>query len=393
MELLFVLENYAPHVGGVETVFKTLCEGLVADGHRVTVVTHHIPGTSLREVVNGVQVQRVRCFDSRYLFTFAAIPAVVRLANAADIVHTTTFNAAPPAWLAARIRGKPVLLTVHETWLGKWREYSNFGPVRAWVHDLLERLVFLPRFDRYACVSKSTARQLATAKPKIAERVMTVYNGFDPSPWRPTRATPAATKSLRKRLGLTKRFVVLGYGRPGTSKGFEHLVRAFPAIKKAIPNAALVLVLNTAPQYAAELRRLKEMAASMVSMETENDDATGITFLPSQRFPDLVTHIQLADCVVVPSLTEGFGYAALEAASAGVPVVATDGTSIPEVACGAHVLVPARDPAAIARGVVRVHDGKARRTPLRKFPWWTTIEAYEKIYRELLRDDARERRD
>ena len=59
--VLFVLENYVPHHGGVEVVFKNLCEGLAEAGHRITVLTHHLPGTKREELVSGVRVVRVKC--------------------------------------------------------------------------------------------------------------------------------------------------------------------------------------------------------------------------------------------------------------------------------------------------------------------------------------------
>jgi D-inositol-3-phosphate glycosyltransferase len=45
MRILFVLEYYAPHVGGAETLFQNLCEGLTARGHVVDVITSKIAGT------------------------------------------------------------------------------------------------------------------------------------------------------------------------------------------------------------------------------------------------------------------------------------------------------------------------------------------------------------
>ena len=107
-------------------------------------------------------------------------------------------------------------------------------------------------------------------------------------------------------------------------------------------------------------------------------------FLPTQKFPDLIKHVQMADCVVVPSLTEGFGYAVLEASTAGTAVVASDCTSIPEVACGRCVLVQPKDPSAIATGVARVAKGNVGSTAMKRFPWSRTIDEYEQAYYSTL---------
>jgi len=367
MKLLFVLENYAPHIGGVETVFRSLCEGLAARGHDVTVITHLIPGTKRRETLGGVDIARVPCYDSRYLFTFAAIPKVLRYAKDTDIIHTTTFNGAPPAWLGARLCGKSVIITVHETWMGKWRQYTNFGTLRAALHEMLERAVFLPHYDRYACVSKATASQLTAALPNRKNDIVSIHNGFDDSHW--TRKKP--WEQLRKKMKYDDKFLIFSYGRPGTSKGFRYLLDAFPLIKKRIPNAVLLLMLSDDKQYRRELERMKENAPE------------GIIFLKPRPYKEIPYYTQMADCIVVPSITEGFGYVVLEACASGTPVVASDTTSIPEVIWGKHVLVKPKDPAAIADGVLKVKQGKYDSTPEKRFPWSRTISLYEKEYKRL----------
>jgi D-inositol-3-phosphate glycosyltransferase len=364
MKLLFVLENYLPHIGGVEIVFKNLCEGLAKRGHQVTVLTRRLPWTKKEEMIAGVKVIRI-CSPHRYIFTFAAIPKAFKLAKKADIVHTTTFNAAPPAWLAAQYHSKPVIITVHETWIGKWRRYTNFSAPRAWLHELLERMVFLPRYDRYACVSNSTAKQLREALPDAD--IVTIHNGFDPNHWSKRRNTAA----LRKKLTLEGKFVILGYGRPGASKGFEYLVGAFSSIKRKLPNAVLLLILSNDKQYAHEIDRMKQ------------DASAGTIFLDPQRYDDLPSYTQMADCIVVPSITEGFGYTTLESVASGTPVVASNTTSIPEVIYGKHILVQPRSSAAIAKAVLQVAEGKWKTTKPKNFTWSKAIDSYEREYRRL----------
>src|SRR3989344_6164033 len=104
MRILFIVENYIPHVGGVEVVFSQLAEGLAAKGHEVVVVTHKFFGPKTNETIKGVRIHRVSCLGSRYVFTFTSIPKALSLAKKADIIHTTTFNGAPPAFLVSKIK-------------------------------------------------------------------------------------------------------------------------------------------------------------------------------------------------------------------------------------------------------------------------------------------------
>lgn len=61
---------------------------------------------------------------------------------------------------------------------------------------------------------------------------------------------------------------------------------------------------------------------------------------------DLAAELSRAHVLAFPSLFEGFGIPALEAMAAGVPVVVSDRTALPEVVGGAGLLVPAEDPEA-----------------------------------------------
>ena len=205
MKILFVLENYIPHIGGVEVVFKNLAEGLVGLGHGVSIVTHRLKGTKKFEIINGVKVYRVNCFYSRYWFTFLSIPLILRLAKKADIIHTTTFNGAPPAWLASKLISKPCVITVHEVWVGKWHKLTEMNWLKGKIHDLLERFIYFLNFDGYICVSKSTQKQLLDLGIN-GKKVDVVYNGLDYNHWNPKKYDG---QKIRRELGLEKNFVYL----------------------------------------------------------------------------------------------------------------------------------------------------------------------------------------
>ncbi len=109
-----------------------------------------------------------------------------------------------------------------------------------------------------------------------------------------------------------------------------------------------------------------------------------VSLIDSVPYKELGHYLKAADCVIVPSLSEGFGYVVLEACEMGKPVVATDNTSIPEVIWGKYVLVPPRDAKAIAEGVVNVVNGKFSISKKKGFPWADNISMHEKIYQELV---------
>ena len=376
MKVLFVIENYLPHIGGVEIAFRNLAEGLVKKGHEATIVTQSQKGARARETVNGVRIIRVKSLHSRYVFSFSGMPAAIREARKADIIHTTTFNGALPAWIASKVAGKKCLITVHEVWTGKWHEYTDMNFLQARAHDLLEKLIHLIPFEKHVAVSESTRRHLEKAGKK-PEHTHTIHNAVDYEHFNPKKHD---SSTVRKEHGLQDSFVVLTYGRPGPSKGIEHAVRAVPLIK--IPNLKYVFMLSKDRQYFGRLRKLK----GLVSKLGVQDRVVLMEPVPYGKLPK---YIRAADCVVVPSLAEGFGYTAAEASAMGVPVVASKTTSLPEVVSGKYLLVSPGSSREIADAVEKIYGKKHKTTPLKKFLPEKNVESHVKLYRRILKPEKK----
>ncbi len=373
MNILFVIENYLPHIGGVEVVFRNLAEGLVKKGHSATIITHRLKGTAAEETINGVKVKRVSCLDSRGLFTFLAIPAAVAAARKADIVHTTTFNGFFPAWVAAKLARKPLIATIHEVWLGKWVDYGGMSRLTAPFYELFERLFIyaLPFVDKYVAVSNSTRQQLLRIGKKNSA---TIYNGVDYGHFNPKNYSGVA---IRKRYGLEKSYVLLVYGRPGPSKGIEHAIKAMKEISERVPEARMLLMLSADRQYRRKYSQLQQLIREL---------KLGGKIINLQTVPhsELPKYIKAADCVIIPSLSEGFGYTAAEAAAMGKPIIASNTTSLPEVVSGKHILVKPKDSHEIASAVESMRRGKCHTTKPRKFTIEENVTNYLKAYEQLL---------
>jgi glycosyltransferase involved in cell wall biosynthesis len=107
---------------------------------------------------------------------------------------------------------------------------------------------------------------------------------------------------------------------------------------------------------------------------------------------ELVELYRGADCLVFPSLYEGFGFPALEAMACGAPVVCADRTSLPEVAGDAAVLIDPGDTAAFASALVEVLSSPTRREELtaaglaraREFSWSRCADLTVAAYRRAL---------
>jgi glycosyltransferase involved in cell wall biosynthesis len=125
-------------------------------------------------------------------------------------------------------------------------------------------------------------------------------------------------------------------------KGQRHLIDAMPLVIREVPDARLVILGE------GELRPTLEQQVKHLHLEKH-------VVLPGFR-PDVLALIKGFDVFVMSSETEGLGTSLLDAMAAGKPCVGTSVGGIPEVIADGEtgVLVPPRDPPALAGAIIRL---------------------------------------
>jgi alpha-1,3-rhamnosyl/mannosyltransferase len=114
-----------------------------------------------------------------------------------------------------------------------------------------------------------------------------------------------------------------------------------------------------------------------------------LNYLPDQ---DLQNLVKGASCLALPSLSEGFGLPILEAFAAGVPVLTSSLTALPEVADKAAVLVGPYDIGAIAHGLEKILGDTIFANDLRErgierarlFTWDRTAKQTIHLYKRFM---------
>lgn len=372
MKILIVLEYYYPHIGGVETVFQELGERFVKLGHEVHIVTMLLPDTRDFEIINGVNIHRVKVpkLGSRYWFDFFfSIPKITELAKFSDIIHASDYVTAFPVWVVAKFRNKPCIMTVHELIGGMF--YSVLGEkfCKAKVLQFFERFLIKLPFDKYVCVSNNTKNGVRFIGI-FDEKITTIYHGIDEKLF---NNNIACKINIKEKFQIQGKFVYLSFGRPGVTKGIEYLIQAVPFISEKIPNSGLLLILSKNP-----IERY-EMIEKMIS-EQKSENIILINPVPRIELPD---YIASSDCVVVPSLTEGFGFTAAEACTMDKPVVSTNVGSLPEVVSGRYILIEPRNPKAIASAVIQVAQGDIESSSKKTFSWDNAVNKYLDLYNQV----------
>lgn len=376
MRILFVLVRYHPYIGGAELISKRLAEGLARKGHDVKVITSRLPGTSRTEEMRGVAIERVWVprLGGQYAFSISSLAAIIGQARHYDLVHTSSYYSSLSAFLGAKVAGRRVVLTCYEV-LGKQWRLVRPDSLMSWAARIVEKLMVVLPYDKYVAISQATRADLLEEGANAAN-IRVIYPGVDDF------CTPnglARTGELREICHICPNdFLYLYYGRPGITKGIEYLVRAAPKVQRQIPSANLVLIIADEPrENYVHIRHLVDELKSTCNIHL-------VPQVPLDRREQLARYLLDADCIVIPSLTEGFGLTTVEACALGIPVVVTRVGAIPEVVFGRHILVEPGSADAVAEGVVRAWSEQYDYLPPKEFSWTRMVDEYERLYKELV---------
>lgn len=226
--------------------------------------------------------------------------------------------------------------------------------------------------------SEWTRNDLARLAGVPSDRVHVVPLGVDE---RFYAGGTAERARARQRLGLPDRFGLFLSTRD-VRKNLGVVLAAWPAVWRA---CRLPLVIaGRAPRegssvYVDWFRDLDPSSAAWLRV---------IGPVEERDKPDLY---RAADVFVFPSRYEGFGLDPLEAMASGVPVIAANATSLPEVVGDAGRLLPPDDPTDWAEAVTTIATNAARAKDMRErglaraatFTWARTAEQTHAVYRQV----------
>jgi glycosyltransferase involved in cell wall biosynthesis len=365
MNILFLCDHYFPYIGGAEIVNRAVAE-YFSTKCCISVVSKKFKGLNdKRSEINQVHIYRTVDVP-RLLHSLICYMSAAKLARSADLLLSATYASGLAGhWLAQRFKKKSVLL-VHEILDENWKFIKQLHSLYYWY----ERYIVTRKFDHYIAVSQYTKRKMI--KYGIREdRISVIYNGMDEGLFypRPVKA------DLRHKIAGDAAFVYLFFGRPRGYKGLEYLLRAVPEIAKKIPGSKLILLLGREPrqEYQQTLRLIDQLSIR-----------NNIVLLDPVSREQLPDYINVADSVVIPSLSEGFGYAAVESCMLGKTVVVTDAGSLPEVVFGSVVMIKKADVQSVTEGVCRAYKGESVIIPRKSFKWEDSLKRYDDVIKSVL---------
>lgn len=312
---------------------RTWFQRLLREGHRVTLVTTAGPFAD-RLRAEGVEVIDVpiprRLSPSGDWRALVGLVRVLRSLRP-DIVHTHTSKAGFLGRLAARLAGVPrVVHTMHEP----PHNAASSWYARA-VYVWLERLAALWA-DRVHTQSHANEREILRTRLVPRRKLVVFHLGIELSRYAPAADARAAVRSL----GIPDDVPVIGaVGRLETPKGQTYLLQALRLLHPRRDVRCVIV-------------------GEGVLRERLEAEAVGLPVTFTGYREDMLELMQGFDVFAFPSLWEGLGVVLLEAMAYARPLVASAVGGVLDVVVPEEtgLLVPARDPAALAGAIERLLD-------------------------------------
>lgn len=366
-----------PTYGGSGALATELGLDLARRGHEVHFITYAMP-FRLREYVERVYFHEVDTVTGRYPL-FDHYPYTLALASkqyevaqreGLDLLHVHyAIPHATTAWLAKEMmrqsRNLPIITTLHGTDITLVGQESSFHPITRFSIERSDRVTAVSEFLR-----NETVRTFACRPESIA----VIPNFVNLEEYHPDQAV------CRDGLAPSGGKVITHASNFREVKRVRDVVRVFARIRRAMP--ATLVMIGDGPD-----RDDAEREARDLGVEHE------VRFLG--RLGNVVNLLQASDLFLLPSQSESFGLAALEAMACGVPVVGSRAGGLPEViedgrsglleppgsveAMGRRAVELLRDPA--AHGAMRA----AARARASQFSADLVVPRYEALYAEAVR--------
>ncbi|MEU6364389.1 GT4 family glycosyltransferase PelF [Streptomyces sp. NPDC046931] len=311
-----------------------------------------------------------------------------------DLCHATAGGtAALPGLLARHFTGIPLLVTEYGVQLrAHYLGTSHKTPpaVRALL-ACFHRLLAAEVYHRAACVTPGNthARRWQERCGADRDKLRTVYPGMEAS--RFAEVGEAADRADPRTL--------VWVGRVEPAKDLICLLHAFAVIRKEEPKARLWIVGAPAgAEGTAYLGQCRALAAQLFPDEADGvhdigDNPVSFEEIGGPEAPDLADAYAAGAVVVLSSVVEGFPISLVEAMFCGRATVSTDVGAVVEVIGGTGLVVPPRNPRALAEACLALLrdperrerlGAAARARALELFTVEQNVAAFHDLYLEIV---------
>lgn len=376
MRILQTPVRFHPFIGGVENYAYNLSRELVELGESVSVVCANEPKTRQHESVMGIDITRLSFLGKIANTNITPALPWALLRSHFDVLHTHIPTPWSADWscLAARAKGKPLVLTYHNDIVGR-----GFAGRVAWLYNSTCLPLLLGSAARIIVTQPNYMNSSIYLK-SYKNKIKVIPNGVDTNRFRPQAASVKREDGSRTLffLGLLDEF--------HRYKGLDCLLRALVTVKEQMPDVRLEV--GGAGGLLGSYRKMAEGLGLAKSVEF-------LGFVPEDA---LLEHYRRCDAFVLPSTSreqEGFGIVLLEAMACARPVISTEivGVADDVLRFDAGRIVKPGDERVLARAILETLGNRdlveemgrnGRRLVEQKYTWKRVARDVLEIYREIL---------
>lgn len=378
--------RYAPHPA---LNIWGYAQSLVADtnikGRTLAVIPFALLG-SVRGMLNVLKnVRHTRTLPYGSLSATESRSSIPRTGNISpehfDLIHAHwVLPNGVPAALVARHCGLPLVVSLHGSDVYLAEQY--------WMTTPAAGMTLRAAAAVTACSTDLFLRALCLGASAPASYV--IPYGVNVREFRPDSDAPSRVRAELRLPDTTP--LVVGLGRLVYKKGFGVLLDAWPQVLVHHPEARLVIV-----GY-GDLRESLDQQASQLGI------AHRVHFTGQLERARAAAYLAAADVFALPIVSaqgaDGLPNTLLEAMGAARPIVASRVAGVPDVIeDGRHgLVVPDRDPVALATAIVRLLDNRtlarqmgaaARQRIENELTWEHTVARFERVYRQVVMNERR----
>lgn len=355
--------------GGAQIALLRLLSAIDRNRYNPSVICFNIGNCLISKEIKNLNIPVIN-LGMTHKGRFDAFLRLSRLLHDTQpvILHTWLFHANIIGRLLGRFNKVPIIITSQRSinTNGVWREF-----LMRWTSGIDDKIIAVCEAVRKAEIESSNVP---------SDKVITIHNGIDPIAF--TSVSNEAALEIRNSFEIPDDALLLGaIGRLHPSKGFNDLISALAYIKAKTNSVRLIIVGEGELRDSLDLQIINHNLSGTIKFAGLRND-----------IPELMSAL---DVFVSSSIWEGLPNVVLEAMAAGKPVVATSVGGTPEVVVDGEtgLLVPPRNPEALARAIIRLlknpelctrmgHAGKER--VLKQFSIQRMVTKTQQLYKELM---------
>ena len=390
MKVLHVISNVSPSAGGPPQVLRGMTKAQALSGMSVHIcTTNRCPFSHTSMPLRAIRSYfdsnvKVHIFPAQFdsiLFSFRMAFWLIFSIPGFDVVHIHGLYRFPASFAAliARLYKTPYLIRPHgslDPYIHK-RSTLNLLPLKR----VYEMFIDFPNIVNARLIHfTSLDESLLCKKYNFPTPQIVVPNGLD---WNRYAELPAKGW-LRNKLVLNDQPIVLFLGRLHFKKGFDLLIPAFSSVLQEFPDAQLVIAGPDNYGYAKQIK----------SWALEYNIVQNVHFLGMLNSEEVIRAYVDSDVFVLPSYTENFGVAVIEAMACSVPVVVSDQVNIHDIVSSYDAgIVTSLSSDQLAKSILYVLSNNdiackfgqnGRKLVSEKYTWERIVDSLSKSYEHIM---------